>query len=354
MTTKKKGFTLIELLVVIVIIAILAAIIFPVYKKAKAKAVESRCISNARQIGLALAMYRGEFDGYSVAAWNPAADGPSQVCGNTGYYWFDALMPYAQTTNLLAHNPQKGTEQVCSVIIIPKGASLLALNNVVHQRNRFANPGWIPVAGWQTVSADYFTTRDTKDGKKGSQGQWAMTMHESQVNSPDTLISLAENRRALGLQPASFLYRGSYHRAFSARFHASPTGMNDHNGTSVVIYFDGHIQPDRCGMYGGALSEPRKWNNSPNADGGGWNRNRSGDPSDDIYHGLTDPKPAGAFTGWLPIDQLFLDVSLGGTDDVLHDWYISHLYGVWDSIWDDDLSFGDYNTVERPDVKYDE
>ncbi|HEY3376582.1 MAG TPA: prepilin-type N-terminal cleavage/methylation domain-containing protein, partial [Armatimonadota bacterium] len=56
----RQGFTLIELLVVIAIIAILAAILFPVFGKAREKARQTQCISNQKQIGLALAMFTQE------------------------------------------------------------------------------------------------------------------------------------------------------------------------------------------------------------------------------------------------------------------------------------------------------
>ena len=56
---QKRGFTLIELLVVIAIIAILAAILFPVFAKARARAQDSACISNLKQIGTAVNMYAG-------------------------------------------------------------------------------------------------------------------------------------------------------------------------------------------------------------------------------------------------------------------------------------------------------
>ena len=61
---RHAGFTLIELLVVIAIIAILAAILFPVFARAREKARQASCTSNLKQIGLAVNMYATDFDGY--------------------------------------------------------------------------------------------------------------------------------------------------------------------------------------------------------------------------------------------------------------------------------------------------
>lgn len=58
----RRGFTLIELLVVIAIIAILAAILFPVFAQAREKARQSACLSNMKQVSTALMMYAQDYD----------------------------------------------------------------------------------------------------------------------------------------------------------------------------------------------------------------------------------------------------------------------------------------------------
>jgi len=85
---KRRGFTLIELLVVIAIIAILAAILFPVFARAREQARKTSCLSNCKQLGTAHMMYAQDYDEVLV----PVATG---VCpGPDAYGWADLCYPY--------------------------------------------------------------------------------------------------------------------------------------------------------------------------------------------------------------------------------------------------------------------
>src|SRR5436305_618158 len=90
---RKYGFTLIELLVVIAIIAILAAILFPVFAQARSKARQATGTSNAKQVSLAILMYSQDYDemwprsGYEclTADANTGETFPENACGATSW-----------------------------------------------------------------------------------------------------------------------------------------------------------------------------------------------------------------------------------------------------------------------------
>lgn len=108
---RKRGFTLIELLVVIAIIAILAAILFPVFAKAREKARQITCLSNESQIGLAMMQYVQDWD----ETYPPLRiyDAAATYGGNgfeTDYWWSQAIYPYVKSAAVYEcpSNPDKG------------------------------------------------------------------------------------------------------------------------------------------------------------------------------------------------------------------------------------------------------
>jgi prepilin-type N-terminal cleavage/methylation domain-containing protein len=120
-STTRRAFTLIELLVVIAIIAILAAILFPVFAQAREKARQTSCLSNDKQVGLGFMMYIQDYDelyplafGFSQSNgwyWNfnhavpqnwrplPASD---PRLGAYPVHWANSTQPYIKNTQLLA------------------------------------------------------------------------------------------------------------------------------------------------------------------------------------------------------------------------------------------------------------
>ncbi len=105
----RRGFTLIELLVVIAIIAILAAILFPVFARAREKARTASCLSNCKQMGLALLQYAQDYDerivrceaylptSWTYARWVDRNDGSRLYV----YMWLDGILPYCKNEQIM-------------------------------------------------------------------------------------------------------------------------------------------------------------------------------------------------------------------------------------------------------------
>lgn len=105
----KRAFTLIELLVVIAIIAVLAAILFPVFAQAKAAAKKTQCLSNQRQLGIALTMYMSDYDetcfffahNVDLSRTQPA----TPIGATRENRWWNQILPYRGNSRDLLISP---------------------------------------------------------------------------------------------------------------------------------------------------------------------------------------------------------------------------------------------------------
>jgi prepilin-type N-terminal cleavage/methylation domain-containing protein/prepilin-type processing-associated H-X9-DG protein len=173
----RQGFTLIELLVVIAIIAILAAILFPVFAQAWEQARKTSCLSNVKQIGLGSAMYTQDYDEQFVVAW-----------GDPAGVWTDLLQPYIKNgqeaagqswnrSNGIWHCPSDGegpsvVSYTLNALIVPAGAEppLAGAGNWFHGESLASidkpasvvmtgesNKAWNinTDAGWDDTGTDY-------------------------------------------------------------------------------------------------------------------------------------------------------------------------------------------------------
>lgn len=147
MSRKSHGFTLIELLVVIAIIAILAAILFPVFARARAKAMQNTCLSNVKQINLAAQMYIQDYD----------------------QHWLTHTMATAANV-VLTHNPYVKNPGIwlCPV------------------KNYNAIAGNLDDTGWSYCSNAYMYYFDhvNKAMNMGSPAEGALFMGDKQPNPP--------------------------------------------------------------------------------------------------------------------------------------------------------------------------
>jgi prepilin-type N-terminal cleavage/methylation domain-containing protein/prepilin-type processing-associated H-X9-DG protein len=156
---KSRGFTLIELLVVIAIIAILAAILFPVFARAREAARKATCLSNLKQIALAAIMYAQDYDEVlpiaASTAWNtahpivPASPQPTYHAAATAGlrskdYWqlADVLRPYIKSIDIF-HCPTSVRRLPWVVIeqkVMTSGPAqgLLKVGNFTHDEDKYA------------------------------------------------------------------------------------------------------------------------------------------------------------------------------------------------------------------------
>lgn len=130
MNRSRKGFTLIELLVVIAIIAILAAILFPVFARARENARKTSCASNLKQLGMAFAQYLQDYD----TTYPPGWGAPSW----SSYY--AQITPYVKNYEVFVC-PSQSSSTACWCGF-PGGASDPAYLAANYTRNPYATVNW--------------------------------------------------------------------------------------------------------------------------------------------------------------------------------------------------------------------
>lgn len=113
---KRSGFTLIELLVVIAIIAILAAILFPVFAKAREKARQASCLSNVKQMMLGVLAYAQDYDERLPNQWMLNVQPTHIVIGQavaTNYFtWPELIMPYTKNDQIFQCPSKQWTQMI--------------------------------------------------------------------------------------------------------------------------------------------------------------------------------------------------------------------------------------------------
>ncbi len=226
---KQKGFTLIELLVVIAIIAILAAILFPVFAQAREKARQTTCLSNLRQLGLAFVAYRTDWDGQ-----NP---GPGDGGHCVGRWRTEDGWPHWMTGFLSTALAQWVP---CYSIVTQVG----------NPENSPINPIWVYFGGVHrgalytyVKNPDiYICPSDRRGREKGlsySMNAVAGYTPEQVVERPSQFVILVDEQQTLN---DGYFWAFAWGRAVDC-----PTIA--HNGGTNLLFFDGHSKWYKADKY---------------------------------------------------------------------------------------------------------
>ncbi|MCC2670672.1 MAG: prepilin-type N-terminal cleavage/methylation domain [Armatimonadetes bacterium] len=215
---RPRGFTLIELLVVIAIIAILAAILFPVFAKAREAARKTSCSSNLRQMGTALLMYTQDYDEtYPNRRFGTAA----RPNGDDVYSWRTVLQPYIKNNQLFTcpSNPSNQTTSTDPVYKISYAANF----NYGGLNSPPPSPGVFSVLG---------------NGLFGNSLSSGVAM--ASVQAPADLIAVVEIYR---VPYVSFMIdiRGTTDSLVPQPYYEQSL-FTGHNGTSNYLFADGHVK----------------------------------------------------------------------------------------------------------------
>jgi prepilin-type N-terminal cleavage/methylation domain-containing protein/prepilin-type processing-associated H-X9-DG protein len=236
MYSRRHGFTLIELLVVIAIIAILAAILFPVFARAREKARQSSCLSNNKQLGLACLMYVQDYDeAFPASSWGHQS-------------WEFLFAPY------VSGKPANFTKSAGSIYCCPSTKATL------QYYSKPANIDPEPAASWGLVK--------DASGEYPYYATYAINEHV-----PDEWPNLAAWEDPAG----SFLFMEDSDSDIEGD--ECDELLIAHNGGFNITYIDGHAKWSLA-QYKGSTTDSANWIFPPAGGGGtkdkgGWTASSS-------------------------------------------------------------------------------
>ena len=250
---QRKAFTLIELLVVIAIIAILAAILFPVFAQAKLAAKKTSDLSNHKQMGTAFALYEGDADGMNT----PWQSGSSEVdCPMRPglIYWQALSQPYAKNTQIYLSpgyqfeynlDDAGGTPWYCRKLNVNVSGATRNKLKVSYLMNGIEGGQW-GATPWKDAATNHFGYQVTCDANG------CYPTSESQVALPANTIRVV-NGHTYGDGWGAFMADFPLARGLDTQ---TGTGQNWTGGTAAIHgIFAGNINV----LWGDSHAASKRW-----------------------------------------------------------------------------------------------
>ncbi|AIE87381.1 prepilin-type N-terminal cleavage/methylation domain-containing protein [Fimbriimonas ginsengisoli] len=245
----RKAFTLIELLVVIAIIAILAAILFPVFAQAKAAAKKTACMSNLKQINLGFQMYLGDSDDTFVPWTTNACNTETPINGggsfDTGYLYNNRIAPYIKNGVDPATGKLSGVWECPSI----KSSTSAITNNYAYNYYSLGGTHNCPQINAGPLNASFAPFNDTQYTKPanattlGRPAEIYVIADGPQLMRPPAYIDSAGTGAIQNVGVWGSHQIGTGVVAPSAAAGANVTRLPFHTGRkSNVGYADGHVK----------------------------------------------------------------------------------------------------------------
>jgi len=229
--SRHVGFTLIELLVVIAIIAILAAILFPVFAQAREKARQVTCLSNQKQLGLALNMYVQDYDErLPNVTWYDSYDAAENWIGSLS--WPLTLIPYHKSTG-------RGSFLVCpSDPEHPNFSKPQFISQLLAVNWPGAVPGLTTQQMAEVFPLSYATNYGLSNSTSTNPGQGAVAL--AAISHPSNVFIITEFGR--GTQPWTVIKYSVYYVEPGYGTYTRWMVGRRHIGGRIFTFTDGHAK----------------------------------------------------------------------------------------------------------------